>query len=194
MTGRQVDAATHRSPARFSDRHEVGFYSDEAFLIEAYASFIDPALRAGKAVIIVAIDSRQEAVYQSLQTRGLDVDLAIEEGRLLALDVSNAVSTFLVDGWPDESRFWQAGVDLITSARRAARGPHPGDVAACGDCAASLLRDGRVEAAIQLEHLWDDFARTYNVDILCGYGGTSAWMTPATSIRESARNILPCMR
>jgi hypothetical protein len=27
----------------------------------------------------------------------------------------------------------------------------------------------RAEAAIQLEHLWDEFAQKYDVDILCGY-------------------------
>jgi DNA-binding NarL/FixJ family response regulator len=171
LTGRRVDAAKRASAAHLSRCHEACFYSDEAFLIDGYAAFVEAALRDGKATIFVAVDARRQAVYQRLQTRGVDVDLALEEGRLLPLDVSDALSSFIVDGWPNESRFWQAGADLLSGARRRARGSPP-RVAACGDCAPSLVRDGRADAAIRLEHLWDDFARTYNVDIFCGYMGT----------------------
>jgi hypothetical protein len=58
--------------------------------------------------------------------------------------------------------------DLIASAAKAAKGERP-RVAACGECAPLLWAQGKAEAAIRLEQLWDEIARTYDVDILCGY-------------------------
>jgi CheY-like chemotaxis protein len=173
LTGRRVDSSKPTSTANLSRCHEAWFSSDEALLVDGYTRFLDAGLRAGKAVVFVAVDSRRKAVHQRLQMGGVDVDLAIEEGRLRVIDVAEALSLFLVDGWPEEARFWQAGASLIATARRAARGPHS-NVAACGDGTASLLRAGRADAAIRLEQLWDALARTYNVDVFCGYSRAGA--------------------
>ena len=173
LTGRHIAPEEHTSPVQYSRCHEVGFYSEETCLVDGYARFVEAALGAGKAVVFVAIDSRRKAVHQRLQMAGVDVDLAIEQRRLLVIDVAEALSLFLVNGWPEEARFWQAGASLIATARKAARGPHP-YVAACGECAPILLRDGRADAAIRLEHLWDDLAKTYNVDVFCGYSQPGA--------------------
>jgi hypothetical protein len=53
-------------------------------------------------------------------------------------------------------------------ASKAAKGKHF-RVAACGECAPRLIAQGRPEAAIQMEHLWDKIARSHYIDILCGY-------------------------
>jgi hypothetical protein len=42
-------------------------------------------------------------------------------------------------------------------------------VAICGEAVALLWAEGKTEAAIRLEQLGNDLARTYNVDILCAY-------------------------
>jgi len=36
-----------------------------------------------------------------------------------------------------------------------------------------LLAEGKPDAAIRLEQLWDDVASTFEVDTLCGYGLSS---------------------
>ena len=83
-------------------------------------------------------------------------------------DVVDTLSTFMMNGWPDEALFWKAAAGLVVGAAGASKGGHP-RVAACGECAPMLWREGRAEAAIRLEQLWDNLARTYDVDILCGY-------------------------
>jgi hypothetical protein len=40
---------------------------------------------------------------------------------------------------------------------------------ACGECSPTVWADGNVEAAIQLEQLWDDIAKSRQMDILCVY-------------------------
>ena len=47
-------------------------------------------------------------------------------------------------------------------------GELPG-IAVCGEGCGSLWKNGNAEAAIRIEHLWDELARTFNVDVLCPY-------------------------
>ena len=74
----------------------------------------------------------------------------------------------MVNDLPDPARVFKVGSDLIAKAAKAATGKHP-RVAACGECAPILWAQGKADAAIQLEHLWDETAKRYDVDILCGY-------------------------
>ena len=69
---------------------------------------------------------------------------------------------------PDPVRFLKVLGDLIVTAAKAAKGEHA-RVAACGECAPLLWAQGNAEAAIRLEHLWDEIAKSYDVDVLCGY-------------------------
>jgi hypothetical protein len=32
-----------------------------------------------------------------------------------------------------------------------------------------LWEQGKIEAALRVERLWDEFARTHKLDVLCGY-------------------------
>jgi DNA-binding NarL/FixJ family response regulator len=148
--------------------HEVQFYSDEASLLVGFTCFIEAALRAGNAAIVIATESHRKSVLQRLPEYGVDVAAAIEQGRYIPLDVAETLSTFMAHDLPDPVRFFRIATDLLVSAGKAALGEHP-RVAACGECAPILWTQGRADAAIQLEHLWDEMAKTYDVDILCGY-------------------------
>jgi hypothetical protein len=46
---------------------------------------------------------------------------------------------------------------------------NPSSVTACGESAPVLSAHGKGEAAVRLEHLWDEIAKTYGVDILRAY-------------------------
>jgi DNA-binding NarL/FixJ family response regulator len=166
LTGRPFNGGQQSTPP--SHRHEVGFYSDDSLVVEDFVRFGKAALDAGKTFILVAFEPTRKQVQHTLAVLGVDVERAIAERRYQALDVADVLSSFMVNGWPDEERFWKAGTSLFTRAAAAARCNPPG-VAACGEAAPSLLRDGRAEAAIRLERLWDELARTFNVDVLCPY-------------------------
>ncbi len=148
--------------------HEVQFHSDDASLLAGFASFIEAGLKAGNAVIVVATESHLDSLLQRLQAQGVDVTTAIEEGRYVSLDVDEALSTFMVKDLPDPVQFFKVAGDLMVAAAKAAKGKHS-RIWACGECAPTLYAQGKADAAIQLEHFWDEIAKTYNVDILCGY-------------------------
>jgi DcmR-like sensory protein/response regulator receiver domain-containing protein len=148
--------------------HEVQFYSDDASLLAGFTRFVETALAAGNAVIVVATESHRNSLLQRLQVHGVDVFAAIEKGNYIPLDVADTLSTFMVNDLPDPVRFLKIAGDLVAAAAKAAKGERP-RVAACGECAPILWAQGRADAAIQLEHLWDEIAKTCDVDILCGY-------------------------
>jgi hypothetical protein len=149
-------------------RHEVEFYSDDAAFVVGFTRFIEAALQAANSVIVVATESHRKSLLQRLQERGVDIAAAIEQGRYVSLDVADTLSTFMVDDLPDPVRFLKVAGNLVMEAAKAAKA-EPRCVSACGECAPILWEQGKADAAIQVEHLWDEIARTLEVDILCGY-------------------------
>jgi len=168
MAGRGFDPSADLRFAREMQRHEAGFYSDESSLLDGYAMFIAGALDAGNGLVMVFSRSRLDRLQQPLRARGIDLDRALTDGRCLWMDVAGVLSTFMVDGRVDEGRFWSAASAVIMETARISR-VSPPRLSACGECAPTLLQDGLTDAAIHLEQLWDDVARTFNVDIFCPY-------------------------
>jgi DNA-binding NarL/FixJ family response regulator len=177
----QTGARFHRDKgARFAEprnlgsthNHEVGFYSEDRGFLDGFTGFIGAALMAGKAVIVVTTESHRDSLLVRLRAHGLNMDAAIKEGRYVSLDAAETLSTFMVNGLPDPVRFQKATSDLIVGAAQAVNG-EPARVAACGECAPLLWAQGNMEAAIRVEHLWDEISRAHGVEILCGYSVSS---------------------
>jgi DNA-binding NarL/FixJ family response regulator len=154
--------------AEIDRSHAVEFYPDDASLLLGFTRFIESALGAGNAVIAVLTEPHMNNLFQRLQAQGLNAGAAIEQGCLIPLDVAETLSSFLVNDVPDPVRFQKVAGDLVAAAAKAAKGEHP-RVAACGECAPTLWAQGKADAAVQVEHLWDEIARTCDIDILCGY-------------------------
>jgi DNA-binding response OmpR family regulator len=149
-------------------RHSVRFYSDDECLLESFTQFIAVALNAGNAMIVVATESHRDSLLLRLHAHGLDIATAIEQGRYIALDAAETAATVMVNDLPDRSKFLEVSGDLIAEAAKAAK-VKPVRVAVCGECAPLLWAQGKAEAAIQLEHLWDEIAKAHGLDVLCAY-------------------------
>jgi len=163
---------TDTSVEKAAHRHEVQFYSDDALLLGTFARFIADALNAGDAAIAVVTESHRDGLVSRLKTQGLDVDAAIQRGRYIQLDVTETLSTFMVNDMPDAARFFEVVGALIQAAAKAAKREHS-RVVACGESAPLLWAEGKVDAAIRLEQLWNELGKTFGVDILCGYALSS---------------------
>ncbi len=148
--------------------HEVQFYSDDASFLDTFASFIASAIKAGDTAIVVLARSRRETLIQRLQAEGLDISGLSEQGRYLSLDPSDLLSTFMVNNLPDRDRFMKIAGDIYMTGARALGADH-NCVALCGECAALLWSQGNAKAAIRLEQLWNEFARSRNIHLLCAY-------------------------
>jgi CheY-like chemotaxis protein len=163
---------TGTSVEKAARRHEVLFYSDEAVFLDSFARFIAVALRSGNVAIVVISEAHRDGLVMRLKAQGLDVDAATQQGTYIQLDVPKMLSKFMVNDMPDSARFFEAARGLLQSAAKVARGEHS-RVVACGEGVAHLWAEGKTDAAIRLEQLWDEVATTFEVDILCGYALSS---------------------
>jgi hypothetical protein len=153
--------------------------------------FIWDALNAGTAVIVVATESHRDSLLLRLQAHGLDINAATEQGRYISLDAAETVSTFVVNDLPDPDKFVKVTGDLIAEAAQAVKVAHA-RVAACGECSPLLLAQGKAEAAIRLEHLWDEITKSRGLDVLCAYP-LGAFRVESSVIysKKSAESIQP---
>jgi hypothetical protein len=120
-------------------QHRVQFYSADKFLIEELSHYVSHALHAGDAAVVVATKEHREPLLQRLTADGLDVGTPIERGRLIALDVAQTLSTFMVEGWPDQQLFTDVIGGVIDKAAVATkRGTNP-RVAIYGEMVALLM-------------------------------------------------------
>jgi DNA-binding NarL/FixJ family response regulator/lambda repressor-like predicted transcriptional regulator len=148
--------------------HEVVRYRNDASFVNGFANFIETALQIGNPVIVVANESHRSDVLTNLEARGWDLSAAVRDGSYTSLDVSETLATFMFNDWPNAVQLTKVIGNLVTEAAKAAKSEHS-RVAVCGECAPTLLAQGKAEAAIAVEHLFDDLARRYGLQVLCGY-------------------------
>jgi len=164
-------------------KHEVQFHSDDASFVAGFTRFIKAALLEGKVVIVIATPSHLKGLLQRLQEDGVNIAAAVQEGRYLPSDVAETLATFMVNDRLDPVLFQKVTGELIAAAAKVVKGD-PSRIAACGECSPALLEQGKVDAAIQLEHLWDEISKTCNMDILCGYDVKNLQSEQENHIRE----------
>ncbi len=151
-----------------SHSHRLLFCSNDEILLGACSRFIGGVLDAGNAVIALVTDSHDQGLRRSMEASDVDVALAIRQQRYVPLSIDDLLAKVMVNGWPDTTRFVNATQDVLGEAERRATGAHA-KVAACCECAPTVWARGQVDAAIQLEHLWDEVAAGRQINLLCAY-------------------------
>ena len=141
-----------------SFRHEVQFYPDDVFLIEAVSSFIQKSLYEGAIVVLIATEHHREALQALINS-----SYPTSEAKIMFYDAEATLATFMRDDWPNKTLFTKA-VGLILQ-QAALSGP----VRVFGEMVAILWAQGKVRAAIRLEELWNDLAKEQEFSLLCGY-------------------------
>ena len=144
--------------------HLVEFYETTAFLVGTVADFLVPALRAGDAGVVVATQEHRAAFAAAIRAEGVDLERAMAEGRYQEFDAAQLLSTFMVDGTPDEALFASAIGAVLDLASAAGR-----SVKVYGEMVALLWADGDVGSTITVEDLWNDLASSRSFALLCAY-------------------------
>ena len=141
------------------DAHFVQFYEGDTFLVDEVSRFIGSGLQAGDAGIVIATPAHREALQARLQPPAGD------PGSYIVLDAREMLSRFMHGGSPDEQRFQDSiGALVRDAARNGAR-----RVRAFGEMVAVLWEEGKPEAAIRLEQLWNDLAKRHSFSLFCAY-------------------------
>jgi DNA-binding NarL/FixJ family response regulator len=148
-------------------RHEVEFYASDSAFVDGFSRFIKANLRAGNVAILVATESHRTDILRRLKAEGMDVEAATQEGNYLQLDAADTLAAFMVNDMLDPLQCERVVSNLIKGTKP--REKDHSRVAICGECAPTLLTQGKAEAAVRLEYLWDDITKTSHADTLCGY-------------------------
>jgi signal transduction histidine kinase len=153
----------HTHPA-----HAVQFYGEDGFLLDELSRFIGTSLGAGKSAVVIATRDHRDGLSRRLKAFGLDTTNAVVQGRYVVLDAAETLAKITVGGWPDPTLFSEV-IGSVMAMATAAAGSECDRVAAFGEMVALLWQDGKPEAAVRLEQLWNDLARTYSFSLRCAY-------------------------
>src|SRR5580692_9864632 len=148
--------------------HVAYFYQESDSLLEALSSFIGGALGAGNAALVITTKMHREGLLHRLTARGLDIPKATNEGRYLELDAAELLSKIMVEGMPDSGRFETIVGGAIVRTKARAKTARP-EIAAFGEMVSLLWTEGKVEAAIRLEQLWNELATKLAFSLRCAY-------------------------
>jgi PAS domain S-box-containing protein len=149
-----------------SSGHFVQLYERDAYLIETVSDLVADGLAGGDGVVVLATKPHREEIERLLRQRGLDLDSPGKRDQYVALDAAETISRFIVDEWPDKERF----EDLIGNTISLASGENSRrQVRAFGEMVALLWADGKRDAAIRLEELWNGLARKLSFSLCCAY-------------------------
>jgi DNA-binding NarL/FixJ family response regulator len=160
------------SREKAAHRHEVLFYSDDTILLDRITPFVTAALKSGNAVIVVATKSHRDGLVQRLKAEGVDTDAGTQQGAYIQLDVAETLSKFLVNGMPDTARFFEVAGGIIEAAAKATSREHSGFVI-FGECSPTLWAEGKADAAIRVEQLFNQVGKAFGLEMLCGYALSS---------------------
>ena len=146
--------------------HAVQFYGSDASLFTTVAGFLSEGLVAQQPALVIATESHLTGILEQLTARLIDVEQAIRIGDLIVLDAHETLASFMVGDRPDADAFeHQMGIVIQKLVRERPRVV----VRAYGEMVDVLWKQGRAEAAIALEILWNKLAATYTFALLCGY-------------------------
>ena len=148
--------------------HAVQFYENEGLLIELLSRFVGSALAAGDSAIVVATERHRAALAERLLERGLDVSVPQKQRRYQPFDAAQTLARIFRRGKPDPNLFFDTLEPIVQEASRAAGGGR-GRIVAFGEMVALLWAEGKIEASLELEQMWNNLADTHAFALCCAY-------------------------
>lgn len=145
--------------------HRVQLFDELGSLALRVSTFIGQGLDAGSHALVVAKAPRLQAITEALVARGHDVEGLRLKGEFVPIEASAALTLFMRHGTPNSELFaMHIGSRVATMARQS-----PGLFHVYGDMVDVLADDRELRAAAELEHLWNELAKTVPFALLCGY-------------------------
>jgi hypothetical protein len=146
--------------------HAVQFYETDDYLVETLSAYTATGLAGGEAVVVVATDPHRSALDDRLAADGVDLAAARERGAYVSLGAAALLARFTVDGALSRSKFAEIVGGVIARARGEG-GTRP--VRVFGEMVALLWAEGKANAALELEGLWNELGRRGRFALLCAY-------------------------
>src|SRR5687767_5155800 len=131
--------------------HVVQIYENDTIFLELLAEYVSDGFQKNESVVIIATREHLHLLEERLKNFSFDIFTLRLQDRFIAIDAHEALSRFMIGGWPDEILFRHAVQEILSRAGKNGR-----PVRAFGEMVALLWAQGHNGATIQLEHLWND--------------------------------------
>jgi hypothetical protein len=115
---------------------------DERLLIGLVTAFINAAFELYDTVVVIVTQKHRKDLYKTLTIEKLANE------KLMLLDAEGLLSEFMVEDWPNESRFMETMETILRPSCVT------GKVRVINELAGVLCAEGKASAAIRVEELW----------------------------------------
>jgi hypothetical protein len=151
----------------FDHHHAVQFYGNDDNLCETVAGFLAQGFVDRHPAIIIATPAHTISILERLKARLIDTDRAQRTSDLIVMDAKQSLDRFMDGDMPDAHQFEETIGTLVADVLNHRSGRTM--IRAYGEMVDVLWKDGKAEAAIRLEMLWNKLANQYGFALLCGY-------------------------
>jgi anti-sigma regulatory factor (Ser/Thr protein kinase) len=148
--------------------HGVQFYERDIDLAAAVCRYLTDGLSSGGVAVVIATEAHRRAFEAELKAAGLDPVALRRDGKLVMLDASETMSSFMPDGRVDRDAFHRVIGSTMKKLAETGR-----SVRAYGEMVAVLWEAGHILAAIELEKLWNELGLELPFSLLCAYRSAS---------------------
>jgi DcmR-like sensory protein len=144
--------------------HAMQLYEHDASLVAEVARFVGAGLGSGEALLVIGTRPHLDGILRALESFDLNVEAAAAQGRYVARDAVETLAQFWSDGALDEPRFRRVVGDQIAHLAGRFR-----SIRVFGEMAGLLAQQGRRDAALHVEQLSNELAKTYPLALFCAY-------------------------
>ncbi|HSE32348.1 MAG TPA: ATP-binding protein [Pyrinomonadaceae bacterium] len=168
------------------DEHFVQFYEKDDFLIDSLCRFVTEGLQASETVVVAATDEHLNALNRRLSQQGLDVVAAITTGNYVPLSAEATLAEIKSDGRLSAERarelIGNTVLQTLVSGRR---------LRVFGELVELLCAEGEIEAAIELENLWNEVKLTQPFSLFCAYSIQGLTQQSITDVCRTHAHVIP---
>jgi CheY-like chemotaxis protein len=148
--------------------HAMQVHGDDESFLDGLATLFDLALRLGDATCVIAPERIRQGLGDRLRSRGWNVGGSSGHTRYLAVDATEALSRFMRNGLPDETRLAEI-TEEMEEYRRAVAERATSRLTVFGNMSMLLTEQGNTKAAAAVENCWDRLTRGLPFLTVCGY-------------------------
>ncbi|HET7697041.1 MAG TPA: MEDS domain-containing protein [Vicinamibacterales bacterium] len=147
------------------DFHGVRFYESRQSMAATAAVFLAGGLIVDEAALVIGCSEHRTAVERSLRDISFSLVALVASQKLRVLDAGRTLREMMVNGIPDPVRF----STVIDREIRRLKLSSDGHVRVYDEMTDLLWTQGRRDAALRLEMLWDGRAVRERCSVLCGH-------------------------
>jgi anti-sigma regulatory factor (Ser/Thr protein kinase) len=150
--------------------HVALFYENETQFGLTAGAYLSKAVLAGSTVVLIGSASHRTLLEKQVASTGCNTHDLIAAGSWITLDAAETIGRLLVDGRPDRAAFQSVVGELIGGIVQQGH-----TVCAFGEMVALLWDARQVNAAVELEALWNELGERTPFSLFCSYVSSSSW-------------------